>query len=1052
MANMNFGVNLLPKANNTYSLGNSDYKWLINGMALASACQYDVDTSILSASSTNLPTTQAVTSYVTARFNNPTFTGYMSLGRLSGSTNGTDSVALGDHVTASGAYATAFGSYTVANHKAQFVLGEYNSPDASLASASARGNYVLVVGNGTADNARSDALTLDWNGNLRVKGSIYVGANADGSGGTQVSAPDLSSYVQKAELGGAGITSRTYSAKFGGEFSVTTATSASYISPYARASVTGQLDKGHMHRVTINGTTYILSTRLWFYRYSGGVKVYAYLGNLGLYVSDISGVPNGTDNVPFVIIADYDGSGSIDVLTSSTGTYTILVEQINDTTNALPLDFIYEDCYAPILTKTYDGVYNGTSFGVNELTSSKGTFAFGYANVISGDSGIAIGNRNTVSYNNGIALGALNQVSSNGFAIGTGNNLSGSGAVAIGDSLTANASSMVAIGHNNVPANKTFPNYATGTLYKKGDIVNGKWLSITPSMVWLCNQTHTSSGTYMSEDLDSGGASYWALCPSDGDTMFVIGNGSNVSSSNAMKVDLSGNAMFGGNVYVNCNADSSGGTMLYALPSGGIPSTDLASAIQTSLGLADTAYQKPSGGIPSTDLASGVIPDVSGKADKVTNATSGNFASLDSNGNLTDSGSKASDFLTSHQDISGKADKTDTVLLTTLSRGRTANSTVGDYSFVFGNNLQATRTCAFAIGSNNNSYGQNSFTSGLYNQAYGNQSFVIGSNNANHFYGDCSFVAGDHNEVIGKNGFVFGYYCEKDVPYPYWVSGTHYYVGDTVVYSNAIYICKTENTDTEFDSSKWTYASGYSYLEVVGNGSAQSRSNARILDAYGNEKLKGKLYILANSDSSGGKEVITLDSGRQSGTTVGNHSATIGYNNTASGSYSVGVGMQNSVTGAYAVGIGYVNTVSDTCAVAIGSQVTASGWGAVALGYETTASGLSSFACGSETTASGKYATALGRYTIAQNMSQLTFGEYNVADTSVNASDARGDFIEIVGNGTATDARSNARTLDWSGNEKLAGDLTLNAFGNNPISLLTCAVLKGCTWQDLKGS
>ena len=44
------------------------------------------------------------------------------------------------------------------------------------------------------------------------------------------------------------------------------------------------------------------------------------------------------------------------------------------------------------------------------------------------------------------------------------------------------------------------------------------------------------------------------------------------------------------------------------------------------------------------------------KADKVTSATSGNFAGLDANGNLTDSGSKASDFLTS-SDITGKADK-----------------------------------------------------------------------------------------------------------------------------------------------------------------------------------------------------------------------------------------------------------------------------------------------------------------------------------------------------------------------------------------------------------
>lgn len=37
-------------------------------------------------------------------------------------------------------------------------------------------------------------------------------------------------------------------------------------------------------------------------------------------------------------------------------------------------------------------------------------------------------------------------------------------------------------------------------------------------------------------------------------------------------------------------------------------------------------------------------PDLSGKADKVSGATSGNFAGLDSNGNLTDSGKKAADF------------------------------------------------------------------------------------------------------------------------------------------------------------------------------------------------------------------------------------------------------------------------------------------------------------------------------------------------------------------------------------------------------------------------
>lgn len=50
----------------------------------------------------------------------------------------------------------------------------------------------------------------------------------------------------------------------------------------------------------------------------------------------------------------------------------------------------------------------------------------------------------------------------------------------------------------------------------------------------------------------------------------------------------------------------------------------------------------------------GGITDVSGKADKVSSPTSGNFAGLDANGNLIDSGKKASDFLSS-EDLSSYA-------------------------------------------------------------------------------------------------------------------------------------------------------------------------------------------------------------------------------------------------------------------------------------------------------------------------------------------------------------------------------------------------------------
>lgn len=78
----------------------------------------------------------------------------------------------------------------------------------------------------------------------------------------------------------------------------------------------------------------------------------------------------------------------------------------------------------------------------------------------------------------------------------------------------------------------------------------------------------------------------------------------------------------------------------------------------------------PSGASAQDQLAK--ASDVAGKADKVASATNGNFAGLDNNGNITDSGSKASDFLTA-TDVSGKQNKT---LDTTITVDGTQETTV----------------------------------------------------------------------------------------------------------------------------------------------------------------------------------------------------------------------------------------------------------------------------------------------------------------------------------------------------------------------------------------
>ena len=89
------------------------------------------------------------------------------------------------------------------------------------------------------------------------------------------------------------------------------------------------------------------------------------------------------------------------------------------------------------------------------------------------------------------------------------------------------------------------------------------------------------------------------------------------------------------------NNPGGGGTTVVANP------TETATSDLTKLQVGSEIY-----GIPQTDI--------SGKADKVENATNDNFAGLDSNGNLKDSGKKASDFLTQHQDISDRYSINDT--------------------------------------------------------------------------------------------------------------------------------------------------------------------------------------------------------------------------------------------------------------------------------------------------------------------------------------------------------------------------------------------------------
>jgi hypothetical protein len=117
-------------------------------------------------------------------------------------------------------------------------------------------------------------------------------------------------------------------------------------------------------------------------------------------------------------------------------------------------------------------------------------------------------------------------------------------------------------------------------------------------------------------------------------------------------------------------------------------------------------------------------------------------------------------------------------------------------------------------------------------------------------------------------------------------------------------------------------------------------------------------------------------------------------------------------------------------------------------GFESSAEGSSSHAEGSGTVASGDYSHSEGYGTIAQCAYQHVFGKHNIADTTGIDGSYKGDYIEIVGNGTSN-ARSNARTLDWDGNETLAGTLTVGVEPTGYMDVATKRYVDSRTTPDI---
>lgn len=452
-------------------------------------------------------------------------------------------------------------------------------------------------------------------------------------------------------------------------------------------------------------------------------------------------------------------------------------------------------------------------------------------------------------------------------------------------------------------------------------------------------------------------------------------------------------------------------------------------------------YTKPAGGIPGTDLAN-------------------NYA------------------LKNHTQLTGS-----------LSLGRKANSTVGDGSVAVGDYVEASGLNSHAEGHSTIASGLYSHAEGFGATSSGQCSHTEGYNTVasgtkSHAEGEYTRAFGDSSHAEGQ-GYTSSSKIINGVTYT--STGAHgahahsegketWAIGESSHAEGDSTCAQGLNSHTE---GKGTTALGnYSHAEGIGyENSTKTVGNITYTSSgahgYASHSEGTSTWAIGQASHAEGNNTVASGFNSHaegnSTTSSSDYSHAEGSNTVASSYGSHAEGSSSQATSYSSHAEGYDTVASGYCSHTEGSDTTASSSYGHAEGDSTTASGYTSHSEGSHTIASGSYSHVQGRYTIASGQSSHVFGEYNIEDPELNwpvwtantfyevgdkvnrvqnsynnyyicttaNNDAtfnqqnwkaisRRHFIEIAGNGEGSNTRSNARTLDWEGNERLKGNLYIN--------------------------
>ena len=302
-------------------------------------------------------------------------------------------------------------------------------------------------------------------------------------------------------------------------------------------------------------------------------------------------------------------------------------------------------------------------------------------------------------------------------------------------------------------------------------------------------------------------------------------------------------------------------------------------------------------------------------------------------------------------------------------------------------------------GYNNSGLGYQSFynlTTGYNNTALGYQSLY----NLNNGYGNLAvglqsgdnLISGTYNTFLGLGTDASSTSAINQTMIGYAADGQ---ANNSVTLGNsdvtAVYMAE--------DSGATVYAAG---LNLGGTAITSTAAEINLLD--GVTTVGSGILSSATESSNTGVRLSTSNASNHGD--IGSNAVDLSYSASSSSSYGA--------TGDYSTAMGYGST--------------ASGIRSFAGGLYTVASGGSSFAFHSGTTASGTNSTALGRVTVASDYASTVIGQYNSSGSSATSASSFSTSAPafVIGNGTASNAKSDAFKVMFNGDATVSNDLTVS--------------------------